>query len=76
MGLETVPINKLVDSSVRATMLSIESFFGRLLYVIVVPIFGWIADVYSLLQALTVMGAMALIFGVMFLISFKINKII
>jgi len=67
-------INKLVSSDIRATILSVESFFGRLLYAIIVPIFGWIADVYSLTQALAMMGIIALFFGVLFLISFRWRK--
>jgi len=57
-------------------MLSVESFFGKLLYASIIPIIGWVADVYSLTQALTAMGVVALIFGGAFLVSYKINKIV
>ena len=67
-------INKLVNSEVRATVLSVESFFGKLLYASIIPIIGWVADVYSLTQALTAMGVVALIFGGAFLVRFKISK--
>jgi MFS family permease len=69
-------VNRLVGSEIRATILSAENFLGKILYAIIAPIFGWIADVYSLTQALMVMGVVALIFGVMFLISFKISKVL
>ncbi len=67
-------INKLVSSDVRATVLSVESFFGKLLYAIVVPVVGWVADVYSLVQALSIIGITALIFGFLFLVSFRVRE--
>ena len=56
-------INKLVDSTHRATILSIESFVGKLLYAIILPIWGWVADIYSLETALSVIGVTALLSG-------------
>jgi MFS family permease len=69
-------VNRLTDSSTRATILSAESFVGRLLYAMIIPLFGWIADIYTLEQALTVMGGMTLIFGMIILIIFKKDKIL
>lgn len=60
-------INQLATSNMRATILSVESFVGRLLYAAIIPVFGWIADVYTLEQALAVMGATTLISGIFFL---------
>lgn len=54
-------VNKLTPSESRATILSINSMFSRLLYALLIPIIGWIADLYSLVQALFVMGFTALI---------------
>jgi len=56
-------VNQLTDSSMRATILSVESFVGRLVYATIIPVFGWIADVYTIGQALTVMGVTTLICG-------------
>ena len=69
-------INQLASSNMRATVLSAESFVGRLLYAAIIPIFGWIADVYTLKQALTVMGATTLISGIIVLMILKRNKVL
>ncbi len=69
-------INQLTESSMRATTLSAESFVGRLLYAAIIPIFGWIADIYTLGQALTVMGGTTLISGIIILIILKKNKVL
>lgn len=69
-------INQLTNSSMRATILSAESFIGRLLYAIIIPIFGWIADIYTLQQALMVMGATTLISGIIILIILKKDKVL
>ena len=69
-------INKLVSSDLRATILSMENFVGRLLYAIVVPIFGWVADVYSLVQALSIIGITALFSGVATLLIFRKNRLL
>jgi len=63
-------INKITTSDIRATVLSAESFVGRLLYAAVIPIIGYVADVYSLVQALTVLAFTTLILGVVFLVAF------
>ena len=54
-------INNLVSSDIRATVLSVESFIGRLGYAAVIPIVGWIADVYSVQQAFNVLGITTLL---------------
>ncbi len=68
-------INQLTNSDIRATILSAESFVSRLFYAIVIPIFGWIADIYSLTQALTVIWITALISWIIVLIIIKKNKV-
>jgi MFS family permease len=68
-------VNRLVPSDVRATMLSVESFLGRLLYASIVPLIGWVADVYSLVQALGMIGITATIFGIIFVVSFRFNGV-
>jgi len=69
-------INKLTDSSMRATVLSAESFIGRLLYAIIIPIFGWIADVYTLTQALTLIGVATIISGIIILLILRKDRVI
>jgi MFS family permease len=49
-------INKEVDSSMRATVLSISSLFGRLFFSIFSPFLGWVADVWSLQTAFFASG--------------------
>ncbi len=68
-------INRIIGSELRATILSVESFFGKLLYASIIPIIGWVADVYSLTQALAIMGGTALILGIMFMVSFRVSRI-
>jgi F0F1-type ATP synthase assembly protein I len=60
----------------RATILSVESLMGRLVATILLPILGWIVDVYSLTDALFMIGVIVLIFGIFILGMFKKNKII
>jgi MFS family permease len=69
-------INKLTSSNIRATVLSAESFVGRLLYSAIIPIFGWIADVYTLVQALFVIGATTLVSGIVILMIIKKAKVL
>ena len=69
-------INKLTTSDMRATILSANNMMGRLMYAIIAPFVGWIADVYSLLQAFTVLGITVLIIGTVFLFALYRNKVI
>jgi MFS family permease len=55
-------INRLTDSGVRATVLSVRNFIIRLLFTIFGPLFGWFSDAYSLQKALLAAG---LIFGLL-----------
>ncbi|OUR97372.1 hypothetical protein A9Q84_13690 [Halobacteriovorax marinus] len=68
-------INQLATSNIRATILSLESFASRLLYAAIVPVVGWVADIYTLSQALLILGSTALVSGIVifaFLRKFKI----
>lgn len=56
-------VNKLTTSDIRATVLSVESLFNRLLYAIIIPFLGWIADVYSITQAFAMAGIITLVGG-------------
>jgi MFS family permease len=49
-------VNKLVESDVRATVLSVKSLVQRLLFIGVGPLVGYFMDVYSLQTALLFSG--------------------
>ena len=69
-------INKLTSSDIRATVLSAQNLLGRLFYAAIIPIIGWIADVYTLIQALTVLGITVFVLGSISLIFLKRVKVI
>ncbi|MBI5066151.1 MFS transporter [Candidatus Woesearchaeota archaeon] len=69
-------VNKLAKPDLRATVLSVSSLVQKLLYSILMPFVGWIADVYSLLQALTISGIVTLISGIIILLILRKNKLI
>ncbi len=69
-------INQLTTSNVRATVLSVESFIGRLIYALIIPFFGLIADLYSLKQALIILGVTAFVSGLIILIILRKDKVI
>ena len=52
----------------RATVMSIRSFIIRVLFASTSPIFGYMADLYSLQYALYLSGAVFLFFGLTVLI--------
>lgn len=69
-------INKLTTSDVRATVLSIQSMIGKLGYALLIPFIGWIADVYSLIQAFVVLGITSVIIGIiMVLILIRVRVV-
>lgn len=57
-------INKSTSSEIRATVLSAQSLLARLFYALIIPIIGWVVDIYSLVQALWVLGITSLVCGV------------
>ncbi|MEE8399426.1 MAG: MFS transporter [Desulfobacterales bacterium] len=69
-------INKLTPSSMRATILSTETFVGRLSYAAIIPLIGWIADVYTLVQALMVLAVSTLITGTVVLMILHKKEVI
>ncbi len=68
-------INKLTTSKSRATVLSIESFIGKLVYAGIIPLIGWITDVYSLTQALGILAFTTLLIGLGVLIIFRYHRL-
>jgi MFS family permease len=68
-------IHKLTESRIRATILSVQSMFKNLVYAVLIPIFGYVADVYSLLQTFLVIGATAFVIGSIVLFVLHRNKV-
>jgi len=69
-------INKLTKSEIRATVLSARSLVARIFYASLLPIFGYIADVYTLQQALSIMGITIFIAGGSLLLLFHRYKLV
>ena len=69
-------IHGLTTSDMRATILSAQSFVGRLVYALIIPILGWVTDAYTLTQAITALGITTLLIGIFFLVVFRRIKII
>ncbi|MDD9952751.1 MAG: MFS transporter [Candidatus Woesearchaeota archaeon] len=69
-------VNKLTTSDIRATVLSVHSMFNRLAYASLIPFLGWIADVYTVVQALTVLGVTTLVVGGCMLVVLHKNNVI
>jgi MFS family permease len=59
-------INQNLPSSIRATVLSINSFMFRLGFTIIAPVVGWITNTYSLDTALFLLGLIFIGFGVFY----------
>jgi MFS family permease len=62
-------INKEITADRRATVLSIKGFGIRLIFAILAPILGWVADVFSILETFTLLGLIIGVF-VFFLAGF------
>jgi MFS family permease len=63
-------VHKETDSKIRATVLSVQSFIDRIFYVIVAPIVGWLVDIYTLPQAMIIIGIIVAVVGFLFSIPF------
>ncbi len=69
-------VNKVTTSDIRATVLSAKNMVAELMYALIIPFAGWIADVYSLLQALMVLGITTLVIGAVILFTLHKSKVI
>ncbi|SDC90361.1 MFS transporter [Williamwhitmania taraxaci] len=68
-------INKISPSESRATVLSVRNFIIRIVFGIVGPLFGWLADRFGLMEALIVAGVTFTILQSVAVINFlKTNK--
>lgn len=62
-------INKLTRSEIRATVLSIQSMIKNVVYALLLPLFGYAADLYSITQALSILGITSLVIcGLLFVV--------
>lgn len=68
-------INRMTDSSVRATVLSVRNFIIRIVFAALGPFLGWYTDNFSLAEALTLAGIFFLITGtVISILLIKANQ--
>ena len=70
--------NRFTPSEMRATVMSIRSFIIRTLFAIVSPSIGYVADVFSLQQAILLSGILFLVLGgiiLLFLLQKTLNPI-
>jgi predicted MFS family arabinose efflux permease len=63
-------INRLAESDVRATILSVRSFIIRLNFALIGPFLGWYTDHYTLNQALFLAGVIFLILSLLTMVLF------
>jgi MFS family permease len=73
-------INRITASNIRATVLSVRNFIIRLLFALTGPLLGWIKDIYSLPQALTLAGCIFIVLSIITAILFissrkEMNKV-
>lgn len=67
-------MNRLIESEVRATALSVANMTGSLSFVIISPLFGKLVDVLSLSDAFLIMGIFFIVYGS--LCAVKIDRIL
>ena len=61
-------VNNVIPSDKRATILSVKNLMWRLVFAVVGPIVGWVADAYSMNAALVASGFIILIPGIISLL--------
>lgn len=64
-------INDLIPSYMRATVLSIHQFAGRLVFAIISPFLGWAADLYSINYALLLSAGVFFLCGLVSLVFMR-----
>jgi MFS family permease len=69
-------INRCIDSDIRATVLSVRSLVGRVMFVLLGPVVGWVSDTYTLGAAFQVCGLTFLVCGVLLLWLLHRNKVL
>ena len=69
-------INQCVSSEIRATVLSVKSLVGRVMFVCLGPLVGWVSDSYGLSAAFLVCALVFLGCGTLFLFFLHRNKVL
>lgn len=69
-------VNKLVESKIRATTLSFLSMFENFVYALIIPFFGWFADVYGLREVFLVLGITTFFIGAFLLLMMRKAELI
>lgn len=67
-------VNRLITSDMRATVLSVKSLVGRVVFAIVGPFIGYIKDIYTFKIAFLTSGSLFVCFGVISLIFLHRNR--
>jgi MFS family permease len=69
-------INKLIESDIRATALSVGAMMGSLAMILMSPTFGKLVDTFSLSTAHLTLGAFHLTFGLLCLFLLRKHEVI
>jgi MFS family permease len=64
-------VNTHIDSSIRATVLSVKNLVGRLIFTVISPFLGYFADTYSLATAFQISAIFFCITGTISLLYLK-----
>jgi MFS family permease len=67
-------VNKHIDSSIRATVLSVQSLVGRLIFTIIAPFIGYAADIYSIQTAFQILAGIFFVLGTLSLLYLRKHK--
>ncbi|OVE74597.1 hypothetical protein BVX95_01770 [archaeon D22] len=67
-------INEHTDSHHRATVISVQGMSRHLMYAILAPLIGYVADIYTPSAAFLMMGIILLIFFIYYMILSFISK--
>ncbi|UCD58709.1 MAG: MFS transporter, partial [Candidatus Hydrogenedentota bacterium] len=69
-------VNRLVESDIRATVLSVANMLGSLSFVILSPVFGRLVDSHSLSFAYITLGAFFLLVGLLSLFLLHKHRVV
>ena len=69
-------VNQLTESDIRATVLSAQNLIMRLMYAMLIPLAGKIADLTSIVRALQILGFTTLLVGGILLLILRRKKLL
>jgi predicted MFS family arabinose efflux permease len=69
-------LNRIIESDVRATVLSVNNMATNISFIVLSPLFGTLVDVYSLAAAYVVMAIYFFVIGSLFVFLLFKNKVI